>query len=92
MTKQQAYSLYPQVPTELVLSRHKLRRELADEGTEKLERYKDKVKAAWRKKLGFAMIGANHLDDELRLAMIGGVKPADLVERMAKAFCLKGVQ
>ena len=92
MTREQAYSLYPQVPTELVISRHKLRRELADEGNEKLERYKDKVKVAWRKKLGFAMIGANHLDDELRLAMIGGVKPADLVERMAKAFCLEGVQ
>ena len=92
MTREQAYSLYPQVPTELVLSRHKLRRELEDEGKLELEHYKAKVKFCWKQQLGFTMIGSEHLDDELRLAMIGVVKPADLVERMAKAFCLKGVQ
>ena len=86
MNKQQAYSLYPQVPTELVISRHKLRKELESEGNVELERYKEKVKACWRDQLGFRMIGSEHLNDELRLAMIGRVKPADLVDRMARAL------
>ena len=83
---------YPQVPPELVINRNKLRQELEADGAGQLEVYKDKVKACWQRRMGFTMIGINHIHDELRLAMIGKVKPTEFVDRLARALCIERQQ
>ena len=77
---------YPQVPPELVVSRNKLRKELEADGAGQLEHYKSRVKACWLQRYGFHMIGVQNIHDELRLAMIGKVKPADFVDRLGSAL------
>ena len=73
-----------QTPPELIEARVNMQKKLNEIARLEIFSFTKRVEEVWLKRFGFHMVGAKHVEDDIRLAMLAGLRPEDFVAMIAE--------